>query len=103
MQSTSVAVLWHTLVTDGATCAWARLRHKESATYEEWLEERDMIGIITALERLSDRELARIGMNRQALGLDVSALIERVRRENEIGSVALSIVETEAAHRIAAE
>jgi len=103
MQSTAFADIWQTLVTDGATCAWARLRHTERATYEDWLEERDMIGIIAALERLSDRELQRIGMNRKALGLDVSALIERVRRESEIGCAALSVVESDPAHRIAAE
>lgn len=101
--STSVLTLWQTLLADGPVCAWARLRRRESTAYADWLEERDLIGIIAALERLSDRELARIGMSRRALGLDVSTLIERVRRENQIGNEVLSLVEAEPAHRIAAE
>jgi hypothetical protein len=101
--STPAPTLWQTLRSEGPAGAWARLRRRESTAYAEWLEERDLIGIIAALERLSDRELARIGMSRRALGLDVAALIRRVRRENEIGNEVISLVEREPAHRMAAE
>jgi uncharacterized protein YjiS (DUF1127 family) len=98
-----VTNLWQTLRSNGPACLMGRLRHRDSTDYQEWLEERDIIGIIAALGRLSDRELARIGMSRRTLGLDVSALMERVRREGEISAEIFTLVETEPAQMMAAE
>jgi len=54
----------------------AALWYRDTGIYDDWLEERDTIAITVALSRLSDRQLARIGMNRSTLPLDIEDLKE---------------------------
>lgn len=89
----------------------AALRFRDKEIYEDWLEERDTIAITVALSRLSDRQLARIGMHRATLPLDIEDLKEFSARNREITEEIIKIVETGDApaqsrqipHQIAAE
>lgn len=85
--------------------------HRDAGIHDDWLEERDTIAITVALSRLSDRQLARIGMNRTTLPLDIEDLKEFSDRNREITEEILRIVDTGDApkmrrqipHQIAAE
>lgn len=90
---------------DGLLGLWGRLRHRAPGAYDEWLEERDMIVITATLLRLNDRQLARIGMQRSTLALDVDDLVLRCARERELGQEVLELVRDPAprSHAIAAE
>jgi uncharacterized protein YjiS (DUF1127 family) len=89
----------------------AALRFRDKEIYDDWLEERDTIAITVALSRLSDRQLARIGMHRATLPLDIEDLKEFSARNREITEEIIRIVETGDApekprhipHQIAAE
>lgn len=89
----------------------AALWYRDTGIYDDWLEERDTIAITVALSRLSDRQLARIGMNRSTLPLDIEDLKEFSERNREITEEIIRIVETGDApaarrhtpHQIAAE
>lgn len=84
---------------DGLLALWGRLRHRDNAAYEAWLEERDMIMITAALLRLNDRQLARIGMQRSTLALDVEDLALRSARERDLGREILELVRDSAPER----
>lgn len=71
---------------------WGRLRHRDTATYEAWLRERDITLIIAALLRLQDRQLGRIGMTRATLALDVQMLMLNVEHTQKLGREALELV-----------
>ena len=71
---------------------WGRLRHRDAATYEAWLRERDITLIIAALLRLQDRQLGRIGMTRATLALDVQMLMLNVEQGQRLGREALELV-----------
>lgn len=93
---------------DGVIGLWGRLFYRDPNDYEKWLEERDMIIITAALLRLNDRQLSRIGLSRATLSLDVEDLSLRARRDAQIASDILQIVEGDAIegqqrHAIAAE
>ncbi|SIO54730.1 hypothetical protein SAMN05444722_3404 [Rhodovulum sp. ES.010] len=89
----------------------AALHYRDPAAYDEWLESRDIVVITAALSRLSDRQLDRIGLNRETLVLDVEKMMEISARNSSIVSEALEIVEKsnnardqrEMAHQVAAE
>jgi uncharacterized protein YjiS (DUF1127 family) len=89
----------------------AALWYRDRGIYDDWLEERDTIGITVALSRLSDRQLARIGMSRTTLPLDIEDLKEFSERNREITEEIIRIVETgegpetrrHTPHQIAAE
>lgn len=93
---------------DGVIGLWGRLFYRDPNDYEKWLEERDMIIITAALLRLNDRQLNRIGLSRATLSLDVEDLSLRARRDMQIASDILQIVEgdtleSQQRHAIAAE
>lgn len=92
-----------TLRTDGATALVARLRLRQKETYEEWLEERDIIMVIAALRRLSERQLERIGMSHKTLALDVEDLVERAARDRQIARDVLELVDNNDGQMMAAE
>lgn len=91
--------------------SFAALWYRDADTYEDWLEDRDTIAITVALSRLSDRQLARIGINRPTLPLDIECLKEFSERNRKITEEIIKIVETGDApetrrhtpHQIAAE
>jgi hypothetical protein len=88
---------------DGLSGLYGRLRHRDGAAYQDWLEERDMIVITATLMRLSERQLNRLGMSRQTLAMDVEDLAERAARDRDIARDVLEIVEDDRASSIAAE
>ncbi len=92
-----------TLRAEGPTALWARVRLKEAGEYEDWLEERDIVHVIAALRRLSERQLARIGMSHATLALDVEDLVTRAELERRVGSEILELVGSEDARMMAAE
>jgi uncharacterized protein YgbK (DUF1537 family) len=92
-----------TLRADGPTALWVRMRLREQAEYQDWLEERDIVMVIAALRRLSERQLERLGMSHRTLALDVEDLVQRARREREIGRDALELVEPQRDRIMAAE
>jgi hypothetical protein len=92
-----------TLRADGPTALWARMRLREQAEYQDWLEERDIVMVIAALRRLSERQLERIGMSHRTLALDIDDLAKRARREREIGNDVLELVEERNDRMMAAE
>lgn len=91
---------------EGLIGLWGRLTRRDPEAYEEWLEERDMIAIAACLMRLNERQLNRLGMSHATLALDVGDLALRVRREDQIASDVLQLVEDvprDEQHAIAAE
>lgn len=91
------------LRTDGPAGLWARVQLRERDAYEEWLEERDIIAVIAALRRLSERQLARIGMSHKTLALDVEDLVARAESERTLSRDVLALVETDGNRMMAAE
>ena len=87
---------------DGALTLLARLRLRETEDYEAWCEERDMVAIIAALRRLSERQLARIGMGHGTLALDVEDLVLRAEHERTLTDDVLRLVEGDAPQRMMA-
>ncbi|TCO74270.1 DUF1127 domain-containing protein [Rhodovulum euryhalinum] len=89
----------------------AALHYRDQDAYNEWLEARDTVSITAALSRLSDRQLDRIGLNRETLVLAVEGMMEANTRNGAIFREALEIVEPsearkerrEMAHGVAAE
>lgn len=92
-RTASLRRITETLRGDGPVALWTRMRMKEQDDYEEWLEERDIVRVIAALRRLSERELGRIGLSHTTLALDVGDLVCRAAREREIGREVLELVE----------
>ena len=92
-----------TLRTDGPVGLWARVRLKENNGYEEWQEERDLVCVIAALRRLSERQLSRIGMSHATLALDVDDLVARVENERIVTREILELVEDDRERVMAAE
>jgi len=92
---------------DGVIGLWGRLRHRDPAAYETWLEERDLLEVTATLLRLNDRQLARIGMQRSTLALDVEDLALRAARDRDLTRDILELVSDRDArpgpHAIAAE
>lgn len=70
----------------------ARQRFPDEATFEAWLEERDMTIIAATLLRLTDRQLYRIGLSRETLALDLDDLRQNAIRSREIGREGLELV-----------
>lgn len=89
----TLRIVARTLRVEGPTALVARMRLREHADYEEWLEERDVIMLIAALRRLSERQLSRIGMSHRTLALDVEDLVARATREREITRDVLELVD----------
>lgn len=87
---------------DGAVGLVARLRLREAEAYEDWCEERDMVAIIATLRRLSERQLARIGMGHGTLALDVEDLTLRAARDRTITDEVLRIVQDDDTPRMMA-
>jgi uncharacterized protein YjiS (DUF1127 family) len=71
----------------------ATFRYRDEAAYEEWLEERDMLVISAALSRLSDRQLARIGLSRETLVIDIEDLRRLADRDRRIGHDVVTLIE----------
>lgn len=71
----------------------ASLRYRDEAAYEEWLEDRDTVIIAATLLRLSDRQLARIGMSRNTVIIGVEDLKRQAERNRQIGHETLEIVD----------
>jgi hypothetical protein len=92
-----------TLRTDGPAALWARTRLREQGEYEEWLEERDIICVIAALRRLSERQLNRLGMSHRTLALDVEDLIARAEADRLVGREVLELVSGDGDRMMAAE
>ena len=88
---------------DGPAALWARVQLHEKDDYEEWLEDRDIVRVIAALRRLSERQLARIGMSHKTLALDVEDLVARAASERAFRSEVLELVETDRDRMMAAE
>ncbi len=92
-----------TLRADGPAALWARVQLRKQDDYEEWLEERDIVRVIAALRRLSERQLARIGMSHSTLALDVEDLVTRAELERRVGSEVLELVSDDGERMMAAE
>lgn len=92
-----------TLRTDGPAALVARARLREREDYREWLEERDIVCVIATLRRLSERQLALLGMSHGTLALDVEDLVERARTERSIGRDGLELVDSDGGRMMAAE
>ena len=92
-----------TLRADGPTALWARVQLRERDAYEEWLEERDIICVIAALRRLSERQLARIGMSHKTLALDIEDLVARAESERSTVREVLELVDGDSSRMMAAE
>lgn len=80
----TLRVAAQTLRSGGPAALVARLRLREPSAYDDWLEDRDIVCVIAALRRLSERQLGRIGMSHKTLALDVEDLVARAAREREI-------------------
>ena len=89
----------------GLISLWGRLRYRQPGAYDAWLQERDMTIITATLMRLSEGQLNRLGLSHKTLALDVEDLALRARREAEITTEVLELVEDERreSHAIAAE
>lgn len=92
-----------TLRADGPISLWARVSLREKVAYEDWLEERDLVCVIAALRRLSERQLSRIGMSHKTLALDVEDLVERAARERMVSREILELVDEDRPQMMAAE
>jgi hypothetical protein len=90
---------------DGLISLWGRLRYRELAAYDAWLQERDMTIITATLMRLSERQLNRLGLSHSTLALDVEDLALRAQREAAIVQDVLELVQDETLdnNRIATE
>lgn len=86
---------------------WGRLFKRDTSAQDKQQEERDMILITAALMRLNERQLNRIGLSRATLSLDVDDLARRAKRDTQLTSEILRIVESapegRREHAIAAE
>lgn len=71
----------------------ATLRYRDEAAYEEWLEDRDTVIIAATLSRLSDRQLARIGLSRKTLVIGVEDLKGQADRSRHIAHETLEIID----------
>ncbi len=68
----------HVARRDGVGALWPAARQAVSKSYREWRRERDLDTIADALHELSDRQLRLIGMQRDTVDRDVSALAEYI-------------------------
>ncbi len=72
-----------------ASGLWHRLR----AAHETWQKERDLRAIEGALNGLTRRQLAMIGMSHETLASDLCCLIDRAETERQITDEILRIVD----------
>jgi uncharacterized protein YjiS (DUF1127 family) len=68
---------------------WETLR----GSWTAWRRERDVRAIERALGRLSDRQLAMVGMSRTSIESDVSDLIDRTEAGRTIANDVLRLVD----------
>lgn len=80
---------------DNVTNLWRRLFRRDTDAVEQSLAERDMIVITATLLRLNDRQLKQIGLSRATLSLDVDDLARRAKRDAQLTSEILRIVESD--------
>lgn len=92
-----------TLRADGPAALWARLRLRDTQDYGAWLEERDIVCVIAALRRLSDRQLALVGMSHATLALDVEDLVTRAAAQQHVARDVLEVVGGRGDRMMAAE
>jgi hypothetical protein len=71
----------------------ARTRAAARAAHAEWRFERDIGAVMAALDRLSDRRLALIGMRRDALFEAVAEMITRAEVDRQAAAETLSLAE----------
>lgn len=67
------------------------------AAYGEWRITQDIAAIMSALDRLSDRRLAMIGLRRDDLYDAVTGMMEQVREQKRISEEVLALLEQEPA------
>ena len=93
------------LMRDGVVGLWGRLRYRDPAEFDAWMQERDLTIITATLMRLSERQLDRLGMSRRTLALDVEDLARNAHRRRVIGHEVLRLLEDLKTHedKIAAE
>lgn len=73
--------------------AFARTVDATRAAHADWQFERDVAAVMAALDRLSDRRLALIGMRREALFDAVAEMIARTQADRAATSEILSLAD----------
>lgn len=92
-----------TLRADGPVALCAQVWLQDRQDYVAWLEERDLVSVIAALGRLNDRQLARLGMSRTTLALDVEDLFARAAAEQRVAADVIELVNEAPKQMMAAE
>jgi len=71
---------------DGVGALWPTARDAVARSYREWRRERDLAAVADALHELSDRQLRLIGMQRETVDQDVSALADWIAARDALGN-----------------